>query len=95
MKSETGCVNTVCGEADTEVVSRGGFDQLGDRVAGLSWLIRFVAGLSPLRHSISPVIANLRGKSVAGAGFSSSTSGFPWTLKLALFEAARHSLTHR
>jgi len=95
MKSETECVNAVCGEADIAVLSWRGFDQLSDRVAGHSWLIRFVAGLSPLWPSVSPVIANLRGKSVAGAWFSSRISGFLWTLKLALFEAARHSLTHR
>ena len=95
VKSETGCVNIVWGEVQIEVVSRGGYDQLSDRVADRSWLIRFVAGLSPLRSSVSPVIVNLRGKSVAGAGFSSSISGFPSTLKLALFEAARHSFTHR
>ena len=79
----------LCGEADMEVVSRGECDQLSGRVAGLSWLIRYVTGLSPLRPSVSPVIANLRGKSVAGAGFFSSISGFSRTLKLAPFEAAR------
>jgi len=59
MKSETGYVNIVWGEADTEVVSRGVFDQLSGRVAGLSWLIHFVAGLLTLRLSVSPMIANL------------------------------------
>jgi len=95
VKSESERVNTVRGEADIALVSWGGFDQLSDRVAGISWLIRFVAGLSPLCPSVSSVIVNLRGKGVAGAGFSSRISGFLWTLKLALFEAARYSLTHR